>query len=483
MASCSDLSATLGYFARPVVDPQFPSFRFHGHTLQANGGSESNPTWFGRIDSAHLLDLLRTPIGQPPVVLTKKGKPRVRQPPPVKEQRPGFYPAQMMFYGVKPVRKNTPGAKSLLLHAFANLPAGAQLQVSPAVVSLEQRLKDLFTKVSAEEQRKCEEEFKRRQSLEAEERQKRQLREQEERQKCEQELVDAEKGFLSSRFDCFVPEINEQWPQDSSSTLRLAPSSTRTHLWGKFELGIVRGYLRAKPVTSRPRVFSFAWRGYVGEGGECSYIDDHNKGEIEFLDDGLINGWIKGDCFGRSKLMGKRTGPLCPSTLIQRFVTDWKEAFRSINEGEYQRANVARWGAWAPYPPPVKKDASDTDAGDSASDSGNDDDDDDHDGGEGWSAKRRAPTPSFAASTSVRGGMRTKQTARKSGTAVGPHNSLNLPQTYDLESSDKSSDRSSDKSLGDTGSDTEWIDRSADWRDGFEAGYKRGLRSRSGALE
>ncbi|KAI8585768.1 hypothetical protein BDZ88DRAFT_431525 [Geranomyces variabilis] len=455
-------------FALPVSDPQFPSFRYDGWRLEANGGSEKNPAWFHRISSDSLLHLLKMPLGQPPVVLTKAGKPRVRQPPPVKEQRPGFYPAQMMLYGVKPVRKTTPAAKALLLDAFAELPAGANLQIPTALTDLEQRLKDIFTKVNAEEKQKREEENERRKKLEADELQRRLNFEQELAQQIAQVKVEAvsrkgkkrkldsddKLGFINSRFTCVVPEITEQWPEDLSLTLRLVPSSTRTHIWGKFELGIVRGYLRAKPISSRPGTFSFVWRGRVGESDECSYIDDHNNGELEFLNDGLINGWIQGDCFGHSKLMGKRTGPLCPSTHIQRFVIDWKKAFRSINDDEYEPANIARWGFWAPDPPPGKKDASDTDAGDSLSGSGNDDDDDE---GAGWSAKRRAPSPSFAASISVNGGRRTKQTARKS---------TNVPARKV------------------TSSDSEWPpvgDRSADWQDGYEAGYKRGLQDGSGA--
>ncbi|KAJ3156312.1 hypothetical protein HDU89_004094 [Geranomyces variabilis] len=189
-------------------------------------------------------------LGQPPVVLTKAGKPRVRQPPPVKEQRPGFYPAQMMLYGVKLVRKTTPAAKALLLDAFAKLPAGAKLQIPTALNNLEQRLKDIFTKVNAEEKQKREEENERRKKLEAEELQRRLNFEQELAQQIAQVKVEAASrkgkkrkldsddklGFINSRFTCVVPEITEQWPQDLSSTLRLAPSSTRTHIWGKFEL-------------------------------------------------------------------------------------------------------------------------------------------------------------------------------------------------------------------------------------------------------
>jgi len=74
-------------------------------------------------------------------VLTKKGKSRVHQPPPSEDETPAFYEAQLVHYGLKPL-KTRPAAKNALLVSFkAN---DRTLTVPEGIVKLESDLAAQF---------------------------------------------------------------------------------------------------------------------------------------------------------------------------------------------------------------------------------------------------------------------------------------------------------------------------------------------------
>ncbi|KAI4160395.1 MAG: hypothetical protein LQ342_005719 [Letrouitia transgressa] len=74
-------------------------------------------------------------------VLTKKGKTKVRQPPPREDKPAHFYEAQLIHYGLKPfTSKET--AKKALLEAIEN--AEGELKVPDSVKKLEREMKEKY---------------------------------------------------------------------------------------------------------------------------------------------------------------------------------------------------------------------------------------------------------------------------------------------------------------------------------------------------
>jgi hypothetical protein len=92
-----------------------------------------------RCDSGRLMFLLT--YTQPPPLLTKKGKPRVHQPEPHKDETAKFYKAQCRHYGL-PSKSNKNAAKEALL-AFAKA-NGNRFIVPPSVAEVEAKLADEF---------------------------------------------------------------------------------------------------------------------------------------------------------------------------------------------------------------------------------------------------------------------------------------------------------------------------------------------------
>jgi hypothetical protein len=93
---------------------------------------------YARADPRHLYSLL-TWVDQGPV-LTKKGVPSKRQPPPHKDETATFYIAQLMHFGLKPL-KTKPAAKKALLAAFGD---GQDPKVPEQLQNLEDELRALW---------------------------------------------------------------------------------------------------------------------------------------------------------------------------------------------------------------------------------------------------------------------------------------------------------------------------------------------------
>ena len=97
-----------------------------------------------RDDPSHLYGLL-TYVDQGPV-LTKKGVPSKRQPPKHQDETGHFYFAQLLHYGLKPVKAKA-AAKQRLLDAFGS---ERTLRVPDNIVQLEKELKILYDYVNAQ---------------------------------------------------------------------------------------------------------------------------------------------------------------------------------------------------------------------------------------------------------------------------------------------------------------------------------------------
>jgi hypothetical protein len=94
--------------------------------------------YYPRADPQRLYSLL-TWVDKGPV-LTKKGVPRKRQPPPHKDETDTYYIAQLMHFGLKPL-KTKAAAKKALLAAFGD---GQDIKVPEQLQNLEVELSTLW---------------------------------------------------------------------------------------------------------------------------------------------------------------------------------------------------------------------------------------------------------------------------------------------------------------------------------------------------
>ena len=121
-----------------AIEVRSGPFDYGSGTLKVNS--------IGRYDSRELMGLLT--YVDPGPLLTKKGTPRVHQPPKHKDQTAAFYEAQLIHYGLPP-RKTKPAAKKVLLEAAEC--NGGEFVVPDDIVQLEGRMAEEY-RVKKEEQ-------------------------------------------------------------------------------------------------------------------------------------------------------------------------------------------------------------------------------------------------------------------------------------------------------------------------------------------
>ncbi|TFK43970.1 hypothetical protein BDQ12DRAFT_731924 [Crucibulum laeve] len=387
----------------------------------------------GRADPADLHALLTyTP---PPPVLTKAGKVAKRQPVNThKEKEAHFYCAQLLHYGLKPLKTREPAKKKLLAAFEAS--GGKTLAVPPQILELEKTLKEQWKAANSMAKKKFIEEEKTR-ALEAEKRskQKKALQEADMKKFLEGtsqpiagtsgdpfelgeesdnsvEIIEVPKSMtkpqlrnaittlsedrlrailtkllddvpavqkilkneidntmkssksvaksapkgkktatktnsldVSGSYDILAPALSDNWACASGPmTLKINPSSTSAHLWGKFDFGIISGVIRTEgppPSAANVRV-SFRWRGREA-GEDVMTFGECNKGTMTFLADGKIKGYLEGDLC-TSEFVGRPSGK-GKTGLSVKEVQKWKREWRSINEVGYEKENRGRWNS------------------------------------------------------------------------------------------------------------------------------------------
>ena len=72
-----------------------------------------------------------------------------------------------------------------------------------------------------------------------------------------------------------------------------------------------------------------------------SFDEDENQGEISFLGDGRVEGWI--EFSGRHEFWGWRVEG---SERGAMGAAAMGEEWEGYNEDEYERERVGRWGGW-----------------------------------------------------------------------------------------------------------------------------------------
>ena len=160
---------------------------------------------------------------------------------------------------------------------------------------------------------------------------------------------------------------------DSQMVLEIGLSSTRSHLWGQFDVGAVKGTVRSEKLSSRSRkdTIKFQWRGRETGEGESTF-DYKNVMTLRFRDEETFQGEIFWDCMGTIKIAGKRVRSDLSNGALSRKVFKWKGSYRQLNESNYEVERISRWGKWGGNPRPDKPSLSDT----SEAETGDDGDED-----------------------------------------------------------------------------------------------------------
>ncbi|KAK2760706.1 hypothetical protein FQN54_001941 [Arachnomyces sp. PD_36] len=359
-----------------------PPFSYHGSRLFVDH--------FTRSPSADLLSLLT--YKPPPPLLTKKGKPRVRQPPPHIDESPDFYAAQIIHYGLTSSGKGKEDDKAVLL-AYGK-ESGGQFVVPERIREVERRLSDEWREKQREWEKEVEVLEKRRVEMRKgmEEREKRQALKRKRRE--EKELEDAFEGeykvkkakvgeakprisldLLFGEYTIAAPSLENGWDCYQGLTLKLNLSSSGSHMWGSFDFAIFEGKLRSEKLDkdSFGGTIRFHWRGRETGEGESTFGKE-NVATFTFLDDGMFRGKMYWDCYGTFELVGKKNVKGAGNkAALAKEVRGWKDGYRELNEKNWDAECSNRWGGFQIYAKADKPAESDT------SDGRGDDDDDDED--------------------------------------------------------------------------------------------------------
>ncbi|KAL1713617.1 hypothetical protein EV715DRAFT_211274 [Schizophyllum commune] len=156
-------------------------------------------------------------------------------------------------------------------------------------------------------------------------------------------------------FTLTCPYLSEAWPDACANplTLRLAPSSTGSHLWGAFKLGVLDGILRSTtpPPYIPSKAIEFIWRarssGDVNEDDEpdVEVDDDDQTGTLLFMPDGTLRGVLEGSFLPDEEcifLARRKTGDKRFRAPGERLLKQWKREWRKL-PGE-QPGGVGLWG-------------------------------------------------------------------------------------------------------------------------------------------
>ncbi|KAI0340987.1 hypothetical protein BDW22DRAFT_373419 [Trametopsis cervina] len=282
-----------------------------------------------------------------------------------KEEPAHFYCAQLLHYGLKPL-KTKPAAKKALLKAFGT---GQTLTVPEHIIQIREQLKAEYTIANEAATQQREEQERQRKKIEdeqakarkkvAEEREKEMRKTEQERREESRRLFDqimaegvATKLDSSATCGCFqihAPSLSEEWPDmcRPGLTLRMSPSSTSgRHLWISFDFGVLTGIARGSfPPTNIGGSCSFKWRGEETGEGQLLYGSE-NKGTITFLGSGKIIGMIEGEFFGKAQFVGIRDEEKSRNRVWSKNVQGWKSEYRHINPSASAVASAGRWGGW-----------------------------------------------------------------------------------------------------------------------------------------
>lgn len=144
-------------------------------------------------------------------------------------------------------------------------------------------------------------------------------------------------GLINGIYDLSCPTVEREW---SCTDLNLTISLEGTTVWGAYDLGAFSGiiFLPQRPWQASKEALSFTWRGRETGEGEMSF--GHGcEGEISFLGDGKIEGWIQ--VYGRCSFKGVRRPE---AGTVVRTARSMKAEWEGYNEEAYEEERTGRWG-------------------------------------------------------------------------------------------------------------------------------------------
>ncbi|EJD37631.1 hypothetical protein AURDEDRAFT_173294 [Auricularia subglabra TFB-10046 SS5] len=326
-------------------------YTYHGRTgLAVNG--------VPRCPKTQLLEHLA--FVDPGPALTKKGKPRVRQPPRPQDQSVEFYRAQMVHYGLASQNATREAAKVAL--------GATKLAVPNALLEIEAKLKKLY---DAENDKMRRAAIDKQRAEEAAEDARRKKRDRDEEDLIKNVLGDQPPGkrakagkpkasnrpinldTVSGVYTLVAPKVASNWETPYDGIIfKLALSPKRSHIWGSFDFGPFEGTLRStSSLTAPDGTIRFHWRGRDTGSGESTYGPD-NVGSIQFLPGGKIKGELVWDCCsGAIAFAGVRNSEKTLNTEDEDDVRGWKDEYWRLNEENYEHESRARWPGGRSYSP------------------------------------------------------------------------------------------------------------------------------------
>ncbi len=143
-------------------------------------------------------------------------------------------------------------------------------------------------------------------------------------------------GLINGLYDLSCPTVEDGW---SCTDLKLILTLDGTTMWGAYDLGMFSGiiFLPNRPLQASNEPLPFTWCGRENGEGEMSF-GQGCKGEISFLGNGNIEGWIS--VYGRCSFKGVR---IREAGTMVRSSRSMKEEWEGYNERAYEEERTGRW--------------------------------------------------------------------------------------------------------------------------------------------
>ena len=148
-------------------------------------------------------------------------------------------------------------------------------------------------------------------------------------------------GLINGIYDLSCQTVVDEWDrtQWNTSSLTLTLTLDGTTVWGAYDLGMFSGilFLPNRPWQASNSSLPCIWRGRENGEGEMDF-GDQCVGEISFLGNGVIEGWIS--VYGRCCFEGRRREEAGTAVRTARSM---REEWEGYNEEAYEEERVGRW--------------------------------------------------------------------------------------------------------------------------------------------
>ncbi|KAL8766506.1 MAG: hypothetical protein Q9209_006722 [Squamulea sp. 1 TL-2023] len=144
-------------------------------------------------------------------------------------------------------------------------------------------------------------------------------------------------GLINGAYEITCQDL-EQW-ENFGDDMSMILCLDSPEVWGAYDFGMFSGviHMQIRPWAPSEEPIPFKWRGRENSEGEMSF-GDHCQGEITFLGDGRIVGWL--NVYGQCHFQGqRRPGP----GTAPRSAASMQEEWDGYSEESYEHARVSRW--------------------------------------------------------------------------------------------------------------------------------------------